>query len=111
MSDVSFDILKTALEKAISNPVWMNNFDSDFANKAEKSIKAVTPVISGALKNSVKVTPLKSGINVSMLYYGIYVDEGTKRMKARHFIARGLGINIGPMIAQEIEKTLKEALQ
>lgn len=62
--------------------------------------KENVPVVSGALKREIKVRALKrsrrwTGTQVTMrvaggVPYGSFVDLGTKRMKARHFVERAV---------------------
>ncbi len=62
--------------------------------------KEDAPEITGALKREIKVRALKrsrrwTGTQVTMrvaggVPYGSFVDQGTKRMKARHFVKRAV---------------------
>jgi hypothetical protein len=67
-------------------------------------VQLKTPVKSGRLKKSEKIgiTKIEDGLRstLQMIYYGHFVDQGTKYIEARHFSA--------PMQELDIPKLEKE---
>lgn len=70
-------------------------------------VQAKTPVDTGRLKKSEKIgiTKTKDGLRstLQMIYYGHFVDQGTKYMKARNFSKPMQDLDI-PKLEKEFAK-------
>lgn len=69
-----------------------------FAKKWVKNMKELAPKRSGALRDSIQSIDRPEPI-ISMLYYGQFVDEGTRYIK---------GSSITPFIGDAFDETYKE---
>lgn len=69
-----------------------------FTNKWVKEMKALVPVRSGKLQESIQSVDRPEPI-VSMLYYGQFVDQGTRYIK---------GNSITPFIGDGFDRAFKE---
>lgn len=107
----TFDKLSVAIRNAINNPTWMKSFDEEYANKVEIGIKKTAPVKTGALRDSISVEPIREGINIRMLEYGIYVDQGTKTISPRYFIKKGMSVGFAELIKNSIIYNFNKELE
>lgn len=66
------------------------------------------PVDTGALKTSLSSTPFyesisRFGVNINQMYYGVYVDKGTYKMKARPYLTTAIEKNVQTSINGIVE--------
>ena len=81
-----------ALNKAVKNPEWMEAFLNKYGQIVENEMKGFVPVRTGALQGSIKSIPVKTSIQIEMLYYGLFVDEGTRFMITQPFISQSFNV-------------------
>lgn len=64
-------------------------FFKKWSEKQFNKMKTLTPVDTGRLKKSLKLKmkqeEKKWSTTIEMIYYGIFVDEGTRYIEPRHF--------------------------
>lgn len=65
----------------------------EYTKDFEANLKKTVPVRKGTLRDSIKVIPPLQRQNevrggIEMLYYGQYVDQGTRYFKGRKFISK-----------------------
>lgn len=79
---------------------------SDTQKFAELTLKANTPVKTGRLRDGWSVMQTKKGLGITnQTPYAIYVEMGTKHMKARNMVSNSL-----PLINDYFETQLKQNL-
>lgn len=101
-----FEKLRTALEKAINFPIWLNEIGTNYAEFSKKRMVELVAVDTGALRDSIEIVPLKDKLEISMLFYGLFVDEGTRYMRAQPFITEALDYDYAEDILNAIKAEL-----
>ena len=82
------DHLLAVLDSAIANfNVGVTEGMNELANELERLMKQYVPVRTGALRESIKAFRRGSLlVGISLLHYGLYVEEGTSKMAPQPFI-------------------------
>ena len=78
----------------------------EFALDTKFEIKRITPVDTGALRDSIDFSINGRTVTFDMLDYGIFVDEGTRHIRARNFFGSTIDGNL-----EQFLEDLKEAFK
>ena len=64
------------------------------ASQLSRNLKAISPFRTGALRQSMSVASRATGIFITMLFYGRFLDEGTSSIAPRMFVQRAIETTI-----------------
>lgn len=75
----------------------------------EAELIRTAPVDTGRLKNSIRIEFENNKLNIIMVYYGIYVEFGTKFMQPQPFIRNALYNKLPIILKDGVNKYLPGA--
>lgn len=93
----------------------LRSLTNEIAFAVERYAKQVTPVRTGRLRSSIGVSS-GFGLNISSFVqpnvkYAVYVHEGTRKMRARHFMKWGAELALQKLSKNDIAWRIDEELR